>query len=347
MTEQFLSRQDIRSQAFSLAGYSPDLTLSAQDKARIDALIDMASMAVAGKNRWVSLQRRATVGLPQDQTIISYRKIEEARWMEGKYPNQYHPGTFGTTADTWFPSDLATADIANIGPAGILEASVAGTGWSGDTGSVTNTIAGPLGWSGGSRAYSYYPLVKMTQRTRDDTDRWADFTAETQLISVARGDTPAQTQAAVQAADGIRKQNRGRPRSFWPIKDGIQILPIPDAPSDGTLLYVVRVAYTVTPTWQYQYQGFNSQQIDQLPSVVDAQAIIYYVVAKLFAQQGDKDLQMSYMADFEQRIRDLRAQQATDENVCQDDTASFYDNFGYYGNQGLPNWAIGPTVFTR
>lgn len=344
--ELFLSRQDIRSQSFELAGYSSDLTLAAQDKARIDNLIDNASLAVAGKNRWVSLQRRATVGVPQDQTIISYRKIEEARWMEGKYPNQYHPGTFGTTADTWLPTDLATADIANIGPAGILEASVAGTGWSGDTGS-TSIQNSTLGWSGGSRAYQYYPLVRMTQRTRDDTDRWADFTAETQLISVARGDTPAQTASAVAAAEALRKQNRGRPRSYWPIKDGLQIWPIPDTPTDGTLLYVMRIAYTVTPTWKYQYQGFNSQMIDQLPSVVDAQAIIYYVVAKLYAQQGDDFQMRNYMADFEQRIRDLRAQQATDESVCQDDTASFYDANGYYGNQGLPNWGIGPTVFSR
>lgn len=321
--ELFLSRQEIRRQALATAGYSTDLSLSAQDKARVDAYIDQGSLRVAGANRWVSLQRRATIGLPQDTTIISYRSIEEARWLEGKYPNQYHPGTYGTTADTWVPSDIADAEIANVGPAGILEVSC---------------------WN--AQKYEYYPLYKATQQTRFDMDRWTDLTAETQLISEANGDDPATVAANVDTINGLREQNRSRPYSYYPIKDGIQIWPVPDVPA-GALQYVLRVIYTVTPTWQYQYQGFSSQAIDQLPSVVDAQAIIYYVCAKLFGQQGDDFQMQNYMAEFEQRIRDLRAQQGTGESVVADTEAAF--DTGYETNIGrtLPNWQTWPTVFNR
>ena len=306
-----------------MAGYSSDLSLAAQDKARVDSYIDAGSLRVAGAGRWIGLQRRATVGLPQDTTVISYRQIEEARWMEAKYPNQYHPGTFGTTADTWRPSDLASADIANIGPAGILEASC---------------------WN--AQKYEYYPLYKATQQTRFDMDRWTDLTAETQLISVANGDSPADTATAVSNVDGLRRQNRSRPYSFNPEKDGIRIWPVPDVPAGG-LQYVIRFIYTVTPTWQYQYQGFNSQQIDQLPSVVDAQAIIFFVVARLFAQQGDDFLRDDFLGQCEQRIRDLRAQQATGESISQDTEAAFDRDYETNIGRVMPNWQTWPTVFTR
>lgn len=319
----YLSRQEIRRQACVLAGYTSDLSLSAQDKARFDGYIDAGSLKVAGANRWVGVQRRATVGLPQDTSVISYRQIEEAYWMEGKYPNQYHPGTFGTTADSWRPSDLASAPICNVGPGGILEVSC---------------------WN--PQKYEYYPLYKATQQTRFDMDRWQDLTAEVQMISVAQGDSPAETTAAVTQVDGLRKQNRSRPFSYQPEQTGIRIWPIPDVPA-GWLQYVLRVIYTVTPTWQYQYQGLTAQQIDQTPSVVDAQAIIYYVVAQMFAQQGD-DLQMTnYLGQMDQRIRELRAFQSTGESISQDTEAAYDRDYETNLGRQLPNWQTWPTVFNR
>lgn len=314
----FLSRQEIRRQACALAGYTDDLALSAQDRARIDGYIDAGSLKIAGANQWLSMQRRASVGLPADSAVISYRTIEEAYWMAQRYPTQYHPGTFGTSADPWYPSDIATFPLGNVGPGGIIEVAA---------------------WD--NQKYEYYSLYKAQTPAQFDQDRWPDITAEAQLIAVSQGLTTAQVAAAVSNASGLRKNSRNKPYSYDPQSDGLHIWPLPDTPQGG-LQYVLRVIYDITPTWTYQYGGMTTRQIDQIPSVVDAQAIIFFVVAQMFAQQGDNFQAGNYTDQFKSRIQELRARQATGESICADTESAFDNDYEVNRGRALPNWALGP-----
>jgi len=309
----FLSRQEIRRQVMRSAGYTSDALLGSPEYDRLNIIIDDASLKVAGMSKWLSLQRRASVPVDEDAGFISYRQLEEAYWSERVYPNQYHPLTFGTVADTWVNPDLATIAISNVGPGGIIEAAY---------------------WD--SQKYQYIPLIKARTAARFDMDRWPDTVAETQLQDIANGVSASQLADDITAANGLRERNRGRPYSYEPAAENLAIWPIPDQ------RYVVRVVYSVTPTWTYNQQ-INPTVIDQMASVVDAKAIIYYAVSEMFAQQGD-DMQSSrWEKKGMQRIMDLKGWQNTGEGIVADTEAAFDDDYEQ-NDRRIPNWNLGPTI---
>jgi hypothetical protein len=310
--ELYLPRLAIRQQVLVLTGYSADALLSAQEAGVLNARIDLAALRVAGKNRWLTLQRQVSVPIDTDHPIISYRFLEQAYWLEANFPGQYHPGTYDTPADTFAPN-LALAPINNVGPAGILDLVY----WDADKG-------------------EYKPMIRATEALRFSQDRWADAPAEAQLNSVYAADPAATTTAKVAAAEGLREAQRARPYSYEARQDGIHIWPLPDK------RYVIRSAYTISPTWAYPGQGPNTvTNIDQVVSVVDAMAIIYYAAAASFRHQGDKDQAAAYEAMADERIRELRAFQSTSESVVADTEAAF-DNDYEQNNRGLPRWNLGP-----
>jgi len=309
----FLSRQEIRREIFQSAGYTTDALLGSQEYNRVNLLIDDASLKVAGMSRWISLQRRASVPLDMDQQTISYRLLEECYWSKKKYPNQFHPGTYLSPADTWVAPDLATFPISNVGPGGIIETAY---------------------WD--DQKYAYMPLVKAILPTRFDLDRWSDLTAETQLNDVFNGVSAVRLASDLNSADGLRQNNRGRPYTYEPAQDACSIWPIADK------RYVVRVTYNVTPTWMYNQQS-NNTLIDQLTSVVDAKAIVYYAVAEMYAQQSDDYQASRWEKKGNQRISDLKGWQNTGEAIIADTEAAFDDNYDT-SDRRVPNWNTAPVI---
>lgn len=312
----FLSRQEIRRRALAATGYSTDNLLNAQDLNRINGYIDDASLKVAGECRWISMTRRATLPVDEDQTAVSYRDIEQAYWNEKLTPGSYFPWTYKTPADPFAP-DMSAYPIANVGPAGIEEIAF---------------------WQ--ENYCGYVKLWKGHEYATMSQDRWGKLPTETQYRSQYAGDSPTETQNQVQAAEGVRERNRFQPYSYEPGADSVILWPIPDK------RYVLRVVYNVTPTWMYNEQAMNTTQIDQMPSLVDATAIIYAVCADIYGQQGD-DYQGSRYCDdqrrtgkFWDRIRALMGRQNTGESICADDTARFDSD--PYRDRNIPNWDDGP-----
>jgi hypothetical protein len=309
----FLSRQEIRRQIFQSAGYTSDALLGSQEYNRVNLLIDDASLKVAAMSRWLSMERRASVPLDMDQTRISYRLLEECYWNERKYPNQYHPGTYLTPADTWLAPDLATYPLANVGPGGIIGAAY---------------------WD--ASKYAYSPLVKARTPVSLDQDRWTDVVAETQLNDVFNNVSAATLASDVAGVDGLRQRNRSNPYSIFPGQDGIDIWPIPDQ------RYVVRIDYTVTPTWMYNQQGTDTV-IDQRVSLVDAKAIVYYAVSEMYAQQSDDYQASRWEKKGNQRISDLKGWQNSGEAIVADTEAAF-DNDYETSDRQIPRWNLNPWV---
>jgi len=309
----FLSRQEIRRQIFQSAGYTSDALLGSQEYNRVNLLIDDASLKVAGMSRWISLQRRASVPLDMDQQAISYRLLEECYWSEKKYPNQFHPGTYLSPADTWIAPDLATFPISNVGPGGIIEA---------------------VYWD--DQKYEYVPMIKAITATRFDQDRWSDLTAETQLNDVFNAVSAATLASDISGVDVLRQNNRGRPYTYEPSQDVCNIWPIADK------RYVVRIAYNVTPAWMYNQQS-NDTVLDQMVSVVDAKAIVYYAVSEMYAQQSDDYQSTRWEKKGNQRISDLKGWQNTGEGVIADTEAAFDDDYES-NDRRIPNWNLGPVI---
>lgn len=320
--DMFLSRQEIRRRIYAATGLSTDDQQSSEEIERTNELIEQATAEVVADSRWLNLSRRATVWIEEDSTLVDYDRIETGYALKKKYPSLYHPGTYGTPADTWVPSDLATLPKSNVGPEGVLEVSY----WDEDS-------------------LIYRPIRPGHLTAQFDVDRWQDVTAETQLNSVYNGDTPAETTAAVDAMEAKRIAARGYPQTYELLAEGISIWPIPDK------RYVIRVQYTITPSWMYQNQTLTSAYIDQIQSACDALAIIYKVIGGLFAQQGD-NLQMSrYIGDgtsdnraggmYGKRICALRARSNTGESIPLDREATF-DTDNNSDERMAPRWNLGP-----
>lgn len=322
--DMFLSRQEIRRRIYAATGLSTDALQSQEEIERTNELIEQAAAEVVAECRYLNMKRRSTSWIEEDETVLDYGRIEMAYVLKKAYPSLYHPGTYGTPADPWVPTDISTLPIMNVGPQGILEVSY----WDADT----NT---------------YRPLKPAHLQAQNDVDRWADLASEAQLNSVYAGDTPIETAAAVAAADAQRVQARGHPQTYELLSEGVVIWPVPDK------RYVIRVHYCTTPSWMYHNQNLNMAYIDQIPSQCDALAIVYKVCGEVFAQQGDNLQTQRFVGDggssrftsgkYGKRICDLRARQDTGESIALDREATM-DTDNNSDERILPRWNLGPLV---
>lgn len=322
--DMFLSRQEIRRKIYAATGFSTDALQSQEEIERTNELIEQATAEVVAECRWLNLKRRSTSWIGEDESVLSYARIELAYALKAKYPSLYHPGTYATLADTWQPADLATLPIMNVGAQGILEVAY---------------------WDEEGQVYRF--VKPAHQPAQWDTDRWADATAEASLNSIYAGDSATVTAEKVAAANSVREANRGSPQTFETTAEGIVFWPIPDK------RYVIRVHYTITPSWMYQSQSLSSAYIDQIPSTCDALAITYKVIGGIFAQQGDDNQQNRYVGDgtadrrtggmYGKRISDLRARQDTGESIAMDSEAT-YDIDNGTEERVIPRWNLGPFI---
>lgn len=310
----FLSRQEIRRQILATTGYTTDGVLGSQDTQRVNALIDQASLMVAAQCRWISARRVVQVGLEPNTQDISYRFLEQAHWMAGKYPTLYNPLTYGTPADTWVPTDLATAPIGNVGPGGVYEIAY---------------------WDPEVREYTKIP--RLTHPVAVSQDRLLKYPAEVEKQSVYAGDDSATTAEKVSQAVAEADARRTRPYSYEARTSGIRLWPLLDT------RYVLNVSYDVTPTWQYAFASLGAEAIDQQLSIVDGLAIVFYVCAEMYAQQGDDYQAKRYEGRAVQRIMDLRGRQNTGESIPLDSEATF-DLEHANSDRYLPRWDLGPII---
>lgn len=326
--EQFRSRQESRRLCRATVGDSTDELQASQQTVQINALFDQAAASVQEKCRWLSTQRRASVGIDAGQEVLSYAAIEQAYWLEQHYPSQYLPLTYGTAADTFNPADLVTADLKYIGPANIIDLAISG----GDTTSDSSQ-------TGNTRAYRKLPRVIIT--VDYDLDREQKLPQEVGLITAAAGGTQAEVNAAVTAESDLSTANRGCPTYAECRADGIHFNIIND------VRRVVRISYVIVAAWEYHAQVLSPTVIDQVVSVVDSVAIEYAVISDLFAQQGDQLQSLRYRNDegnngkgtgkFWDRIRSLRGFANTGQRIAIDDSCTF-DQDRDLPDQIIPNW---------
>ena len=312
-------------------GDSTDELQSSQQTVQINALFDQAASTVQEKCRWLSTQRRATVGIDPGQRVLSYAAIEQAYWLEQHYPSQYLPLTYGTAADSFNPADLATADLKYIGPANIMELAISG---SDDNEDGTTPIN-----SRGSRQYT--PLPKVIITVDMDLDREGKLPQEVGLLTAFNGGTQTEVNEAVTAESDLSTANRSVPTYCECRSDGIHFNVINDQRR------VIRVQYIIVASWEYHAQVLTPSVIDQVVSVVDSVAIEYSVISDLFAQQGDMLQSLRYRDDsgnngkgsgkFWDRIRSLRAYQNTGQRIAIDSTCTF-DQDRDLPDRSLPNW---------
>jgi hypothetical protein len=313
-----LSRQEIRRLCRSVIGDATDELISSDQNEQINALIDSAANAVASKCRWLALQRRAEVGLDENQELLSYTAIETAYWLEQHYPTQYLPLTYGTAADNFNPADLASANLAYIGPGNITNAAI---------------------WS--QEARRYYPVRRITIPIEQDQDRYAKNVQEQVKLDTLAGKSPADIAADVASETALSKAQRGQQVACEPRADGIHWWPIPEERR------VCRIAYTVNPGWQCHMGVLPIAQIDQIPSNVDGLAIQFRVLSDMYAQQGDSFQSKRYCDDdnqkgqFWDRIRQLRAAQATGEAIPLDSSCTFDDDRDL-PERTIPRWNLRP-----
>ena len=326
--DQFRSRLESRRLCRATVGDSTDELQSTQQTSQINALFDQAAAKVQEKCRWLSTQRRASVGIDAGQRVLSYAAIEQAFWLEQHYPSQDLPLTYGTAADGFNPSDLATADLKYVGPANIMDIAVSGA----DT--TTNGSQ-----TGNTR--SYISIPKRIIQVSFDLDREEKLPQEVGLIAAFNGKTQTQINAAVKAESDLSTANRGMPMSAECRSGGIHFDIINDARR------VIRVSYVIVASWEYHAQVLTPAVIDQVVSVVDSVAIEYQVISDLFAQQGDQLQSMRYCNDerqtgkFWDRIRALRGFQNTGERISLDSTCTFDQDRGF-ADQGIPRWGTQP-----
>jgi hypothetical protein len=326
--DQFRSRLESRRLCRATVGDSTDELQSTQQTAQINALFDQAASKVQEKCRWLSTQRRASVGIDAGQRVLSYAAIEQAYWLEQHYPSQYLPLTYGTAADGFNPADLATADIKYIGPANIMDIAVSGADTTSNGSQTTNTR-------------SYIRIPKAIIRVDFDLDREEKLPQETGLIAAFNGVTTAEVNDAVAAESALSTANRSIPTYAECRADGIHFNTINDARR------VVRISYVIVASWEYHAQVLTPAVIDQVVSVVDSVAIEHQVISDLFAQQGDQMQSMRYCNDerqtgkFWDRIRALRGYQNTGERIALDSTCTF-DQDRVSADQSVPNWNNSP-----
>lgn len=320
--DQYLSRQEIRRLCRATVGDSTDELQSSQQTVQVNALIDQAAAKVQAQCRWLSAQRRASVGLDIDQEVLSYGAIEQAYWLDLNYGSQYRPLTFGTPADTFYPADLAIADLKYIGPGNIIEMAI---------------TCDP-------EARTYVRLPKVIITLDQDTDRADSTSAEQGLLARANGDTQAEINATVQSESDLVHSYRRQPCYAECRADGIHL----DARTD--IRRVLRFNYVISASWEYHAQVLNPQQIDQIPSSVDALAIQYQVISDMYAQQGDVFQSQRYCNDdaytpnrqkgtgkFWERIRELRGYQNSGQRIALDDSCTF-DEDRDLPDRVIPRW---------
>jgi hypothetical protein len=317
-----LSRQEIRRLCRATVGDSTDELQSSQQTVQVNALIDQAALKTQSQCRWLQLQRRASIGVDIGQSVISYAAIEQAYWLEQHYPSQYLPLTYGTAADSFAPADLATADLKYINAGNIIELAI---------------------WDPDSRRYVRLPKRIITV-DQDYTERDDKSPQEQRLLSIAAGDTAAETNAIVTSEREMAEAQRGIPCSAQCRADGIHL----DRPNE--IRRVIRVAYVITAAWGFHQQVLSPQQIDQIQSCVDAMAIQYRVISDMYAQQGDEFQSRRYCDDtgytvsrqkgtgmFWDRIRELRGDQNSGERIAIDDTCRF-DEDRDLPDRVIPSW---------
>lgn len=256
--DQFLSRQEIRRLVRAIIGDSTDELVSSQQTTGVNAIIDAVAVEVASMSRWLTTQRRAELGLDIDQEVVGYQAIEEARWLEANYPSQYLPLTYGTPSDTFAPADLLTASLQYVGAGNIMEVAV----WDRD-------------------ARRWYKLRKNIIPIDQDKTRADKAAQEGALLDAADGLTTTEINDNIDAETALNVADRGIPICYEARADGIHIWPRAD------IRYVLRVAYVISPSWEYHQQVLTPAAIDQIPSCVDGQAIVAGACSDLFAQQGD------------------------------------------------------------
>lgn len=320
--DQFRSRLESRRLCRATVGDSTDELQSTQQTAQINALFDQAAAKVQEKCRWLSTQRRASIGVDAGQRVISYAALEQAFWLEQHYPSQYLPLTYGTAADGFNPQDLASADIKYVGPANIMDIAISGadtTANGSQTGSTRN----------------YVRIPKSIISVDFDLDREEKLPQETGLIAAFAGKTQAQVNTAVTTETTLSTANRSIPTRAECRSDGIHFNTINDARR------VCRISYVIVASWEYHAQTLSPAVIDQVVSAVDSVAIELQVISDLFAQQGDQLQSARYCDDtrktgkFWDRIRALRGYQNTGERFALDSTCTFdQDRSG----PDMPNW---------
>lgn len=308
----FLTREEIRRIIHATVGDSTDGLITVQADDQMNAVIDNAATWVAGQCRWLALQRRATLRMDQEQTVVPYADIEKAYWLEQHYSSQYLPLTYGTPADPFNPPDLATADLKYVGAGNIIEVAV---------------------WDQDSRRY--YPLPKTIIPLSEDQDRWTKNAQEVQRQDAFAGKTPAQISADVASEVSLSKARRAISQVIECRRDGLYPWPIPDKQ------YVIRVAYTISPSWGYHRQVLGNPQIDCIPSSVDAQAIIYAACEDIFGHQNDDQQTERYEKKKLDRINQLRAAQNTGQRIALDSSCTF-DGDRDLPERSIPRWDLRP-----
>ncbi len=297
--ESHLTRLEIRRQALSLAGETTDANLTSRRKHVINAQIDAAAQEVASFADWYCQERKSSWRMDEGDSILSYYDIERAYWLATNYPNDYRPGTYGTTADTWDTN--ATPIIYPVGPAGVRAVAV----WDEDS----------KGWIEMSRQV-LPPVVDM--------ERLDARPSEEQLIATEDGDTAPEIAARVAEKTSERDDARDIPRFYEATHEGIQLFPVPDTG------YVIRVKYAVYPTWLSHATTMTESEVDLMPSAVDGLAIIYKTVAMIYAHQKDSVNYEIYERKASNRMRELRGWMNNANEVAFDKTCTFNDAIVVY-----------------
>ena len=323
--DQFLSRQEIRRLVRSIVGDSTDELVSGQQTEGINAQIDAAAVEIAGMSRWLSLQRRAELALDINQEVLGYEQIEQAYWLEQNYSSFYMPLTYGTAADSFAPAGLATANLQYVGPGNIIKVAI---------------------WN--KEARQWYNLPKNVIPVDVDLSRGEKEAQEGALLDTLAGLTTTKINANIKAATATSVADRGIPVCCEARIDGVHLWPRTD------VRRVIRIAYVISPSWEYHQQVLTPAQIDQIPSSVDGQAIIHAVCSDIYAQQGDQMQSMRYRNDegylrngqrgtgkFWNRIRELKGYQNTGESVPLDDTCTF-DQDSDRPERTIPRWDLSP-----
>lgn len=278
--------------------------MSSPDLARMNVTIDMAAATVAERSRWLSLRRRATIRVGEGG--VSWGSIEQARWLEQFYPSLYNPVVYGTSADTWTPSDISSATINNLGPAGIIECA-----W----------------WD--EKGPCYRPLPVADTPAHLDINRQAQYPREVEKTSIENGDSSVIVASKVSTAVDAMRSQTGEPVSVRKTGTGVELWPAPSTPR------VLRIVYDVSPEWEIQGSSVPASTIDTMVSVVDGLSIVYLVAAERFAMDGD-DYQSQRMTQrAAERLLEVRARSQTSEVIAIDSDTSYRDFSDY---RQAPNW---------
>lgn len=282
--EAFLTRTEIRRLILARLGMGTDAALSQQVWPQINASIDVAAQRVAQDCDWIKLFRAASVGVDDGVDFVAYATLAQAYDMKARWPNDYHPRTYGTADDPWVPPSalvVKAPTAAGIGAAAL--------------------------WDIDGLAYSR--LIRTGLNVALSTDRLDDHVAEVALVS--GGDA-----AEIASATAWVTEQQSTPTHYAIEATGLRLYP---RPSDRIVL---RVEYNVSPAWMDDARTVPDTTLDAMVSVVDAWLIVHAVCADMRLDGQDFGASQAFEAKYQSRFNALLYGQRKEEafNSCADCT---------------------------